>query len=368
VEETQRKRRMVLHIDLDAFYASIEQRDHPELRGKPVVVGGSPEGRGVVATCSYEARAFGVRSAMPAKTAHRLCPQAIFLPPRFDVYRAVSAQIMALFESITVLVEPLSLDEAYLDITSVVCDLPDAMQLTSTIKKRIREETGLTASAGVSFNKFLAKLASDAHKPNGLTLITEEQAPAFLDALPVEKFFGVGKVTAAALRKLGILSGADLRQVSEERLRALLGSRGSLLYQYVRAEDERPVESVRERKSVGKEITLERDIADRSQMEAILANLAEQVERRLTDLELEARTLSLKVRWSDFQLITRSVSRTQGFRSAREMLPVLHTLLLQLGNQKRAVRLLGVFVSNLHAARGEQRIESITILSLWDEH
>jgi DNA polymerase-4 len=242
------------------------------------------------------------------------------------------------------------------------------MQLASTIKRRIREETGLTASAGVPFNKFLAKLASDAHEPNGLTLITEEQAPAFLDALPVEKFFGVGKVTAAALRKLGILSGADLRQVSEERLRALLGSRGSLLYQYVRAEDERPVEPVRERKSVGKEITLERDIADRSQMEAILANLAEQVERRLTDLELEARTLSLKVRWSDFQLITRSVSRTQGFRSAREMLPVLHTLLLQLGNQKRAVRLLGVFVSNLHAARGEQRIESITILSLWDEH
>jgi DNA polymerase-4 len=219
-----------------------------------------------------------------------------------------------------------------------------------------------------SLTKLLSKLGSDAHKPDGLTLITPEQAPAFLDALPVEKFFGVGKVTAAALRKHGILTGADLKQVSEERLRQLLGSRGSLLYQHVRAEDERPVEPVRERKSVGKEITLERDIADRGQMEAILVTLAEQVERRLTDLELEARTLSLKVRWSDFQLITRSVSRTQGFRHAAEMCPVLHTLLSQLGSEQRAVRLLGVFVSNLRIARGEQQVECITALSLWDEH
>src|SRR5712692_11569084 len=212
----------------------------------------------------------------------------------------------------------------------------------------------------------LAKLGSDAHKPDGLTLITPEQAPAFLDALPVEKFFGVGKVTAAALRARGILTGADLRRMSEEQLRALLGSRGSLLYQHVRAEDDRPVEPVRERKSVGKEITLERDLADRGQMETILADLAEQVERRLTDLELSARTLSLKVRWSDFQLITRSVSRVQGFRHAAEMLPVLRTLLFQLGNQERAVRLLGVFVFNLRAGRNG-RIESITPLSLWDE-
>jgi DNA polymerase-4 len=366
MEQTQRTRRIILHIDLDAYYASIEQRDHPELRGKPVVVGGSREGRGVVATCSYEARAFGVRSAMPARTAYRLCPQAIFLPPRFEVYHAVSLQIMAIFKSVTSLVEPLSLDEAFLDLTSVMRDFSDALQLASTIKQRIRDETGLTASAGLSFNKFLAKLASDAHKPDGLTLLTPEHAPAFLDALPIERFFGVGKVTAAQLRKQGIQSGADLRQVSEERLRALLGSRGSLLYQYVRAEDERPVEPVRERKSVGKETTLERDITDRDQMEAILAKLAEQVERRLIDLDLSARTLSLKVRWSDFQLITRSVSRAQGFRLAAEMLPVLRTLLFQLGNQERAVRLLGVCVSNLRAGR-DGHIESITPLSLWDE-
>jgi DNA polymerase-4 len=274
---------------------------------------------------------------------------------------------MAIFKSSTALVEPLSLDEAYLDITSSVSDFREAVLLARTIKERIREETALTASAGVSFNKLLAKLGSDAHKPDGLTLITPEQAPAFLDALPVEKFFGVGKVTAAVLRERGILTGADLRGMSEEQLRALLGSRGSLLYQHVRAEDQRPVEPVRERKSVGKEITLERDITDRGQMEAILANLAEQVERRLTDLELSARTLSLKVRWSDFQLITRSVSRAQGFRYAQEMLPVLHTLLFQLGNQKRAVRLLGVSVSNLLPARGEPQGDLASARTLWDD-
>jgi len=368
MEETQRKRRVVLHLDLDAYYASIEQRDHPELRGKPVVVGGSPQSRGVVATCSYEARAFGVRSTMPAKTAYQLCPQAIFLPPRFEVYRAVSSQVMAIFKSVTALVEPLSLDEAFLDVSSCVSGFPGAVQLACTIKERIREETGLTASAGVSFNKLLAKLASDAHKPDGLTLITPEQASAFLDALPVEQFFGVGKVTAATLRKHGILTGADLRQMSEEHLRGLLGSRGSLLYRHVRAQDERPVEPVRARKSVGKEVTLERDIADRTQMEAVLTNLAEQVEHRLTELSLAARTLSLKVRWSNFQLITRSVSRAQGFGSAREMLPVLRTLLSQLGSEQRPVRLLGVSVSNLMPARRALQGDLPTTLTLWDDN
>lgn len=213
----------------------------------------------------------------------------------------------------------------------------------------------------------MAKLGSDAHKPDGLTLITPEQAPAFLDALPVERFFGVGRATAATLRERGILTGADLRRMSEQHLRETLGSRGSLLYRHVRAEDDRPVEPVRERKSIGKEITLERDLADRGQMEAILSNLAEQIERRLTDLELIARTLSLKVRWGDFQLITRSVSRTQGFRYAKEMLPVLRTLLSQLGSEQRAVRLLGVSVSNLMPARSALQGSLPTTLTLWDE-
>src|SRR6266566_3035090 len=197
----QEKTRAILHIDLDAFYASVEQRDHPEYQGKPVIVGGSPDRRGVVATASYEARQFGVHSAMPSRTVLRLCPSAIFLPARFEVYRVVSQQIMAIFHQHTSLVEPLSLDEAYLDMTAAVHDLEEAVQLAREIKQQIQSATELTASAGVSYCKFLAKLASDAHKPDGLTVISPEQAPAFLDTLPIDKFFGVGKVTSAKLRE-----------------------------------------------------------------------------------------------------------------------------------------------------------------------
>jgi len=225
----QEKTRAILHIDLDAFYASVEQRDHPEYQGKPVIVGGSPYRRGVVATASYEARQFGVHSAMPSRTAQRLCPSAIFLPARFEVYRAVSQQIMAIFRLHTSLVETLSMDEAYLDVTTTVRDLEEAVQLAREIKRQIREQTELTASAGVSYCKFLAKIASDRNKPDGLTVITPQEAPAFLEALPIEKFFGVGKVTAARLRTLGILTGADLKRQGEERLRDLLGKHGTHL-------------------------------------------------------------------------------------------------------------------------------------------
>src|SRR5215467_10690375 len=219
----QEKTRAILHIDLDAFYASVEQRDHPEYRGKPVIVGGSPDRRGVVATASYEARQFGVHSAMPSRTALRLCPSAIFLPARFEVYRAVSQQIMTIFRQYTSLVEPLSLDEAYLDVTATVGDLDEAVQLAREIKQRIQEQTRLTASAGVSYCKFLAKIASDRNKPDGLTVITPQEASAFLEALPIEKFFGVGKVTATRLRTQGIHTGADLKHLGEEQLRELLG-------------------------------------------------------------------------------------------------------------------------------------------------
>src|SRR2546421_11932152 len=266
--------RFILHIDLDAFYASIEQRDHPNLRGKPVIVGGSPDRRGVVSTASYEARRFGVHSAMPSRTAQRLCPEAIFLPPCFEVYRAASQQVMAIVKGHTELVEPLSLDEAYLDVTAAVHDLEEAALLAREIKQQIRSATELTASAGVSYCKFLAKLASDANKPDGLIVISPEQAPAFLDALSIDKFFGVGKVTAGKLRKLGIENGADLKRLGEERLRALLGKHGSQLYRFVRGEDDRPVEPTRERKSVGKEVTLEHDIVNRGDMERILEQLA----------------------------------------------------------------------------------------------
>ena len=356
----------ILHLDLDAFYASIEQRDHPEHRGKPVIVGGSPDRRGVVATASYEARKYGVHSAMPSRTAYRLCPEAIFLPARFEVYRAVSHQIMAIFRQQTALVEPLSLDEAYLDVTDAAHTLEEATRLAKEIKQQIWDQTQLTASAGVSYCKFLAKLASDAHKPDGLTVISLEQAPAFLEALPIDKFFGVGKVTAAKLRELGVAHGADLKRLGEERLRALLGKHGSQLYRYVRGEDDRPVEPRRERKSVGKEVTFERDLVDRERMEGILEHLARQVERRLVELDLRGRTLTLKVRWSDFQLVTRSVSRREGFQDAQAMLPVLRTLLAQLDGGNRPVRLLGVSVSNLLSRDEVQRTGLITALTLWD--
>ena len=363
----QQGTRAILHVDLDAFYASIEQRDHPEYRGKPVIVGGSPDRRGVVATASYEARKFGVHSAMPSRTAQRLCPQAIFLPARFEVYRAVSQQIMTIFRQHTPLVEPLSLDEAYLDVTDSVRDLEEAAQLALGIKRHIWEQTQITASAGVSYCKFLAKIASDAHKPDGLTVITQKDAPAFLEALPIEKFFGVGKVTAAKLRELGIQRGADVKHMGEERLRELLGKHGEQLYRYACGEDDRPVEPVRERKSVGKEVTLERDIRDRTEMERILEKLAFQVERRLTELGIAGRTVTLKVRWSTFELVTRTSSRTQGFQSAQEMLSVLQTLLSGLVDGKRAVRLLGVAVSSLISQDDMQRARQLVVPSLWHE-
>jgi DNA polymerase-4 len=360
------KPRFILHIDLNAFYASIEQRDHPDLRGKPVIVGGAPDRRGVVSTASYEVRRFGVHSAMPSRTAQRLCPEAIFLPPRFEVYKAVSQQVMAIFKEHTELVEPLSLDEAYLDVTAAVDDLEETVQIAREIKLQIQSATELTASAGVSYCKFLAKLASDAHKPDGLTVIFPEQAPAFLDTLSIDKFFGVGKVTAGKLRELGIENGADLKRLGEERLRALFGKQGSQLYRFVRGEDDRPVEPTRERKSVGKEVTFERDLVDRDRMEGVLEELARRVEHHLVELDLRGRTLTLKVRWSNFQLITRSVSRSEGFQDAQTMMPVLRILLAQLGGGNRAVRLLGVSVSNLLSKDEVQRTMQITALTLWD--
>lgn len=359
--------RAILHIDLDAFYASIEQRDHPEYRGKPVIVGGSPDRRGVVATASYEARRYGVHSAMPSRTAQRLCPDAIFLPSHFDVYRDVSQQLMAIFRRHTALVEPLSLDEAYLDVTATVRGLEEAAQLAREIKQQIWEQTRLTASAGVSHCKFLAKIASDRQKPDGLTVIPPEGAPAFLAALPIEQFSGVGTITAAKLRNLGIQTGADLRRLGEERLCALLGKHGGQLYRFACGEDDRLVEPVRERKSVGKEVTLERDIRDRGEMERILEYLSLQVERRMTELGIAGKTLTLKVRWGTFELVTRATSRAQGFQLAQEMLPELRVLLSGLAVDKRPVRLLGVSVSNLLSQDELRRARQVVTPSLWQE-
>jgi DNA polymerase-4 len=359
--------RAILHIDLDAFYASIEQRDHPDYRGKPVIVGGSPDRRGVVATASYEARRYGVHSAMPSRTAQRLCPEAIFLPARFDVYRVVSQEIMAIFRQHTALVEPLSLDEAYLDVTAVVRDLEEAAQLAREIKRQIWEQTILKASTGVSFCKFLAKIASEQHKPDGLTVITPAAAPAFLAALPIEQFSGVGSVTAAKLRNLRIQTGADLKRLGEERLRELLGKHGSQLYRFACGEDDRPVEPVRERKSIGKEVTLERDLRDLGAMERILERLATQVEHRLVELGIAGKTLTLKVRWSNFERVTRATSRAEGYQLAQEMLPILRMLLSGLADGKRAVRLLGVSVSSLLSQDELRRARQVVTPSLWQE-
>lgn len=274
---------------------------------------------------------------------------------------------MTIFRQQTALVEPLSLDEAYLDVTAAVHSLEEAARLAGEIKRQIWDRTGLTASAGVSYCKFLAKIASDAHKPDGLTVIAPEEAPVFLEALPIEQFFGVGKVTAAKLQDLGMRTGGDLRQTGEERLRDLLGKYGGQLYRFACGEDDRPVEPMRERKSVGKEVTLERDIRDRGEMERILETLSSQVERHLVELGIAGKTLTLKVRWSTFELVTRAASRPQGFQSAQEMLPVLRELLSGLVDGKRAVRLLGVSISGLLSPEEMQRARQVVTPSLWQE-
>jgi DNA polymerase IV len=252
-------------------------------------------------------------------------------------------------------------------VTAAVHNLEEAARIAQEIKRQIWEQTELTASAGVSYCKFLAKIASDAHKPDGLTVITPEEAPVFLEALPIEKFFGVGKVTAAKLRELGIQTGADLKHMGEERLRDLFGKHGGQLYRYACGVDDRPVEPVRERKSVGKEVTLERDIRDRSEMERILETLSIQLERRLAELGIAGKTLTLKVRWSTFELVTRASSREQGFQLAQEMLPILRTLLSGLIDGKRAVRLLGVTVSSLVSPNEMRRARQIVTPSLWHD-
>jgi DNA polymerase-4 len=360
------EQRKIIHIDMDDFYASIEQRDHPEWRGKPVIVGGDPERRGVVATCSYEARVFGVHSAMPSRTAARLCTHAIFVPPRFAVYREVSAQIMSIFRTMTDLVEPLSLDEAYLDVTHNFRGEPSATRVAQEIKARIYAETGLTASAGVSFNKFIAKLASDYRKPDGLTVIPPARAEQFLARMPIGKFFGVGRVTAARLQEHGIETGADLRRLSEAELRALLHERGGSLYQQVRGRDDREVQPTRERKSIGKETTLVEDTRDERMLLGLLAQLASQVEQRLRELGLVARTLTLKLKWHDFTLMTRSITSATYCRDAETMTTALGPVLLaSLQAEARSVRLIGVTVSHLLPQVDYSPVQALP--TLWDD-
>ena len=338
----------IIHIDMDAFYASVEQRDNPELRGKPVIVGGDPHSRGVVATCSYEARAYGIYSAMPAKIAQKRCPYAIFVRPRFDVYREVSEQIRDIFHRYTDLVEPLSLDEAFLDVTNPKIPIKYATTIAKFIKRDILIETGLSASAGVSYNKFLAKLASDYQKPNGFTVIMPGDAQQFLDKLPIEKFFGIGKVTSKTLKTLGIKNGYDLRQMSLYDLEKIFKSRGYFYYNFARGIDNRPVEPYRERKSVGSETTLDHNYRlDEEEIVDILDELCLDVSNRITYLNKLGKTVTLKMKFEDFTQITRSLSLEHGISSHEDIRTNIYNLFRNIPQNNLQIRLVGVTLSNL---------------------
>lgn len=341
------KQRKIIHVDMDAFYAAVEQRDNPSLRGKPVIVGGDPGSRGVVATCSYEARRFGIHSAMSSVRAYRLCPQATFVRPRFEAYRAVSLQIRELFHEYTDLVEPLSLDEAFLDVTENKHDIEFATKVARVILSEISARTGLTASAGVSYNKFLAKVASDVNKPAGLTVVTPEQAESFIAELPIRRFHGVGRVTEKRMLARGIASGADLLQCSLAELQRLFGSSGEYFYNIARGVDNRAVVPNRMRKSIGKETTLDEDCADKGEMMIVLSKLAERVAGLVAGHNTGGQTLTLKVRYDDFQSVTRSHTQADPIGDAESIFLLAELLLDKTEAGQRPVRLLGLTVSNL---------------------
>jgi DNA polymerase IV len=343
VWENQKK---IIHVDMDAFYASVEQRDNPELRGKPVVVGGSPQSRGVASTCSYEARKYGIRSAMPLAEAYRRCPQAIFVPVNGRKYREVSLQINKIFHDYTPIVEPLSLDEAFLDVTGSTRLFGSAENIAKEIKARIQKELELTASVGLACNKFLAKIASDLKKPNGLVVVAPDKIQQFLDPLPVERIWGVGVKTAERLHGLNIRCVRELRQLEVEYLERLFGIGGNQLYHLARGIDERPVEIERGVKSIGREITFSEDIRDREALATFLLELTVDVGRKLRKEALKAKTINLKLRFKDFSTITRA--RTlDSLTNLDEDIFASTSELLQEVVLKDSVRLIGVSVSNL---------------------
>lgn len=343
--------RKIIHIDMDAFFASVEQRDNPELHGKPVAVGGGGR-RGVVASASYEARKFGVRSAMPGFKAKSLCPQLIFTKSRFHVYHEVSQQIRAIFFEYTDLVEPLSLDEAFLDITENKKGIRSATIVAQEIRQRIFETTQLTASAGVSFNKFLAKIASDINKPNGIKVITPKDAIPFLEQLKVEKFFGVGKVTAKKMHRLGIYTGADLKRLSRIQIGQYFGKAGQQYYKMVRAEDNRSVNPNRIRKSIGAERTFNEDISTLETMKEKLAPIAKTVFDYMTRRNNFGRTLTLKIKMADFKQITRSKTFASEINEFDLLINAVYELLESSKSDIQSVRLLGVSISNLQKEQG----------------
>ncbi|MGI9499434.1 MAG: DNA polymerase IV [Geminicoccaceae bacterium] len=343
--------RKIIHVDMDAFYASVEQRDDPALRGRPVAVGGSGA-RGVVMAASYEARTFGVRSAMPSFKAKRLCPELIFVKTRFDAYKAASRQIREIFQTYTDLIEPLSLDEAYLDVTEPRRGGPIATEIAAAIKVEIREKTSLTASAGVSYNKFLAKIASDLEKPDGLTVIRPDQAEAFIATLPIERFFGVGPVTARKMKTSGIETGQDLRERSEAELVRLFGKVGRHYHRISRGIDEREVKPDRPHKSIAAETTFDVDLTDPAIMLQRLQPLAARVIERSTAAKVFGRTATLKIKYRDFTINTRQRTLDHQIDSADELMTLADWLIMHPAPPLQPVRLLGLSVSTFEPPTG----------------
>lgn len=338
---------------MDAFYASVEQRDNPDLRGKPIAVGHSEE-RGVVAAASYEARKFGVRSAMSSQKAKRLCPHLIFVPGRMSVYKEVSNRIHEIFHDYTDIIEPLSLDEAFLDVTENKKQIPLAVDIAKEIKQRIRQELNLVASAGISYNKFLAKIASDYRKPDGLCTIHPNQALDFIARLPIESFWGVGPVTAKKMHTLGIHNGAKLRECTLEMLTRQFGKAGALYYDCARGIDLRPVEAVRIRKSVGCEHTLEKDISRQSSVIIELYHVASELIGRLQRTGFKGNTLTLKIKFHDFTLKTKSVTQSRELTTLNSILPLAKQLLKEVDYTTHPIRLIGLSVSNPLEEREEE--------------
>jgi DNA polymerase-4 len=347
--------RKIIHVDMDAFYASVEQRDNPELRGKPVAVGGQI--RGVVAAASYEARTYGVRSAMPSVTAKRRCPELIFVKPRFDAYREVSHQIRAIFHDYTPLVEPLSLDEAYLDVTEDLKGIGIATVIAQEIRARIKAETGLTASAGVSYNKFIAKLASDQNKPDGLCVIPPAKGEAFVATLPVSRFHGVGPKTAEKMAKLGIHNGADLRAQSLYFLQHNFGSSGDYYFNLARGICHRLVKPNRPYKSIGAEDTFLEDLTDGDALIAELDRISQTVWRRIEEKQIKGRTVTLKVKFRDFQIVTRARSLDRNVAGREEFLETGVALLRNMLPVGKGIRLLGLTLSNLTESADRDELE-----------
>lgn len=338
--------RKILHVDMDAFFASVEQREHPEWRGKPVIVGGSVRERGVVATCSYEARAFGVRSAMPMSQAVRLCPKGIVVPPNFPLYREICEQVRGIFRRYTPLVEPMSIDEAYLDVTENSIGEMSATLVARRIQQDIYEETGLTCSVGVSFNKFLAKIASGYKKPAAITVIDEVVFPEFIKTLPIEDFFGVGKVTAEKLKKAGLHNGADVLNQSQEWLVQRFGKQGEALYRQVRGQSNDQLTLERVRKSIGKEVTLMEDTNDEMVLEEHLKTFAKKITKKLQQQKMAAKTVTLKLRYETFEVNTRSRTLPEYFNDAATLQQAAVQLFRETFEDEM-IRLIGLSVSQL---------------------